>query len=125
MGLFSFGKNKKPQNDIKWVKLTETQQLDELKKESHEKPIVILKHSTRCSISSMALSRLENYWEISADEATPVYLDLITYRDISNKIAADFNVTHQSPQVLIIKNGNCTYNASHSQIDAETIKEQL
>ena len=125
MGLFSFGKNKSPKNEVNWVVLKEEQQLEDLKKESFEKPVVILKHSTRCSISSMALNRLENYWDVPGETATAVYLDLIVYRNISNKIAADFGITHQSPQILIIKNGACVYNISHNQIDAEAIKAQL
>lgn len=125
MGLFSFGKNKTPKNTINWVVLKEVQQLEDLKKESFNKPVVILKHSTRCSISSMALSRLENYWDLSNEQAVPVYLDLIVYRNISNQIAEDFGVMHQSPQILVIKDGRCSYNASHNQIDSELINAQL
>ncbi len=125
MGLFSFGKKKEDQADINWVILKEEEQLIELVKESHEKPVILLKHSTRCSISSMALSRLQNYWDIAEETATPVYLDLIAYRSISNKIESTFGVMHQSPQILIIKNGKCTYNTSHNQISVDAIKSNL
>lgn len=125
MGLFSFNKNKKPQQTINWFILKDVQQLEELKKESHQKPVVFFKHSTRCSISSMALNRLESNWQPNTDHVLPVYLDLIAYRNISNQLAEDFEVIHQSPQVLVVKNGKCVYNASHNQIDVELIKAQL
>jgi bacillithiol system protein YtxJ len=73
----------------------------------------------------MAINRLESQWDIDEDALQPVYLDLIAYRDISNKIASDLDVTHQSPQVLIVKDGKCTYQASHSQIDVEDIKQNI
>lgn len=125
MGLFSFGKKKDQQPAIDWTVLKEEGQLDELKEQSFEKPVVLFKHSIRCSISSMAIHRLENYWDIDSEEATPVYLDLINYRAISNKIESDFGVRHQSPQILIIKEGKCVYHTSHNEIDVEGIKENL
>ncbi|MBL4662003.1 MAG: bacillithiol system redox-active protein YtxJ, partial [Flavobacteriaceae bacterium] len=72
-----------------------------------------------------AMNRLENYWDIDEAAIQPVYLDLIAYRDLSNKIATDLGVMHQSPQILIVKDGKCTYQASHSQIDVEDIKQNI
>ena len=66
-----------------------------------------------------------DYWDIDEEVLQPVYLDLINYRELSNKIAADLDVMHQSPQVLIVKNGKCTYQASHNQIDVAAIKQNL
>lgn len=126
MGLFGFGKKGEATPTINWVKLRTESELTELvNKESFEKPVVLFKHSTRCSISTMALSRLENYWDIEEGSVIPVYLDLIEYRSVSNKIAADLDVRHQSPQVLIVKNGACVYHASHSEILAEEIKRNI
>lgn len=126
MGFFGFGSKEKKSSAVNWVKLEESSELDKLiAKESHEKPVVLFKHSIRCSISSMAINRLESDWDISDEDAIPVYLDLINFREISNKIAQDLNVMHQSPQILIVKNGVCVYHASHSQIDVEGIKENL
>ncbi|MFT5821562.1 MAG: bacillithiol system protein YtxJ [Crocinitomix sp.] len=128
MGFFGFGSKKRSEDNVsvKWLRLNGSEELDQLiQKESFEKPVMLFKHSTRCSISSMALNRLENYWDIDEDTLQPVYLDLIAYRDLSNKIAADLGVAHQSPQLLIVKNGKCTYQASHSQIDVEAIKQNI
>lgn len=84
------------------------------------KAVLIFKHSTRCSISSTAKFRLESFWE--NDEKFPTYyLDLIKFRELSNKIANDFNVRHESPQVLVIKNGKCIFNASHLSISVKEI----
>lgn len=97
-----------------------------IKQESEKKPVLIFKHSTRCSISSMAIDRLARYWkkeEINSHD--PYYLDLIAFRDISNQIEAMFKVPHQSPQVLIIKDGICVYDNSHMGIDYNEIKNKL
>lgn len=86
--------------------------------------VVIFKHSTRCSISAMAKSRLDTSWDF--DEELPrFYLDLISYREISNIIAERFDVQHESPQILIIKNGVCVYNASHMSISVNSLHAEL
>jgi bacillithiol system protein YtxJ len=82
---------------------------------------LIFKHSTRCSISDMALKRFEREWSPNSNIKL-LYLDLIRFREISNKIAEDTNVTHQSPQVIVFKNGVILYHASHNQIDATEIQ---
>ena len=108
---------------MNWNQLTTEQQIDELIQLSKEKPLVIFKHSTRCSISTTALSRLERAW---ASEQTPAfYLDLIAYRPISGMIAEKFDVEHQSPQILVIDNGKCTYSATHWDISMEDLKPYL
>lgn len=126
MGFFGFGKKERLASRLNWVKLEDMANLDQLiQTESFEKPVVLFKHSTRCSISSMALNRLEMDWDIDPEQAVPVYLDLIAFRAISDKIAIDLSVRHQSPQVLLVKNGQCVYAASHSEIDVEDIKQNL
>lgn len=107
---------------MNWIELTDEGQLNNVKTLSNTKPQLIFKHSTRCSISSMAKSRLER-------GAVPqgidfYYLDLIKHRNISQKIAAEFDVHHESPQILLIKNGECVYDESHSGISMEDIIEQ-
>ncbi len=86
--------------------------------------VAIFKHSTRCSISSMAKSRLDSLWDFN-ENLPRFYLDLINFRGISNTIAERFNVQHQSPQILIIKNGNCVYNASHMSISVKSLHSEL
>ncbi|MGE0561024.1 MAG: bacillithiol system redox-active protein YtxJ [Flavobacteriales bacterium] len=84
------------------------------------KAVLIFKHSTRCSISSTAKFRLESKWE-NSPEIPAYYLDLIKYRDISNQIASDFLIHHESPQVIVLKNGKCVYHASHLSISVNDI----
>lgn len=87
-------------------------------------PIVIFKHSPRCSISNMAKARFERHWP--TDLKTPVYLvDVILQRPLSNAIASKFNIEHQSPQVLVIKNNKCIYTESHNGISAEEVINTL
>jgi bacillithiol system protein YtxJ len=107
---------------MNWKALTEEAQLEQIKEESKQQPVVIFKHSTRCSISSMAKSRLDR--ETPVENVTFYYLDLIKYRAISNKVAEEFKVHHESPQILIIKNGECTYDESHNGISMDDIAQQ-
>lgn len=109
---------------MNWNQLIENSTLVKIKEESADKPVLIFKHSTRCSISSMALNRLERSWQdADMENITPYYLDLISYRDISNQIAAEFDVPHQSPQVIVIKDGKAIYDNSHMGINYEDLKE--
>ena len=111
---------------MRWRKLENPETLLTIKEESEEKPVLIFKHSTRCSISSMAIDRLARSWnDAEVDNQQPYYLDLIAYRNISNQIEEMFQVPHQSPQVLIIKNGRCVYENSHMGINYNDIKNQL
>ena len=104
---------------MNWKPLTDEAGLEEIKKRSAEKPQVIFKHSTRCSISSMAKNRLER--SAVVDTVDFNYLDLIRHRDISQRIAEDFHVEHESPQILLIKNGECVYDESHTGISMDEI----
>ena len=105
---------------IDWKELTDIGQLNEISTISNEKPVAIFKHSTRCSVSRMALKQFENEFN-SSDKVTPYFLDLIAHRDISNEIASRFGVHHQSPQLILIKEGKAIYHVSHSDIDAEEL----
>jgi bacillithiol system protein YtxJ len=102
---------------MNWNKLTEISQLEDIKAESYNYPVLLLKHSTTCSISATSLNRLERNWkQEKVGDLKPYYLDLLRYRPISNEIASMFKVEHQSPQVLVIQNGECVYDASHFEI---------
>ena len=107
---------------MNWIALDSEEKIDEIKQNSRQSPQVIFKHSTRCSISSMAKSRLER--ATPPEGITFYYLDLIAHRNVSNKVAEVFDVSHESPQVLIIKNGSCVYDESHSGIDMDEIAGQ-
>jgi bacillithiol system protein YtxJ len=107
---------------MNWIELTDESQLNTIVEQSKVQPVVIFKHSTRCSISVMAKNRLDK--ETPAEDLPFYYLDLLRYRPISNKIAEDFKVHHESPQVLVIKNGECIYDESHNGIIMQDIVEQ-
>ena len=107
---------------MNWIILNDHNQLQQLVEASHQKPQVIFKHSTRCSISIMAKNRLERV--AFPDQIQFHYLDLLQYREISNNIAEQFGVYHQSPQVLLIKNGECIFEETHSAISMDEIVEQ-
>lgn len=106
---------------MNWIQITSMAQLDEIKAKSKTKPQLVFKHSFRCSISSMTKNRLERSQQ--PDNIDFYFLDLINYRSISNKISEDFNVWHESPQVLLIKNGECVFDESHTAIRMEDIVE--
>lgn len=121
MGLFS---SKTKNVDLTWNKLTDINQLNELFAEENNTPVLIFKHSTRCSISSMALNKFESQW----DENTPCdiyYLDLLNHRDISNAIAEKSGVEHQSPQAILIVKGKVLYHQSHNGISVPVIEQHL
>jgi bacillithiol system protein YtxJ len=108
---------------MKWITLVDEKQLDEIIIDSKTVPQVIFKHSTRCSVSSMAKNRLDKN---DAPGGTNFYfLDLIKYRNLSNKVSDYFGVRHQSPQVLVIINGECVYNESHSGITFDEIEAAI
>lgn len=113
---------------MNWLLLTNEKQLTDFHQQSFDsslKGLLLFKHSTRCSISDIAIDRLERTWNIPS-EILPVYfLDLIAYRALSNKIASDYAVIHESPQVLIIKNGKCIYTTSHSNISFAGIQSAI
>lgn len=100
-----------------WIQLTSAQQLNDIK----QKPgySLIFKHSTRCSISMMAKRRFELDWEDLPKEMPLYFLDLIQYRDVSNQVAEVFQIHHESPQLLLIKDGECILDQSHGEISIE------
>ncbi len=102
-----------------WIPLLNELQLEEIKQNSTSKPQLIFKHSSRCSLSSMARNRLDKK---EVPQGIDFYfLDIINHRSISNKVAQDFGVPHESPQVLLIKKGECVYEESHSGIHMDEI----
>ena len=107
---------------MNWIPFTNETQLSEIKDKSNGKPQLVFKHSIRCSISSMTKSRLERSRQ--PDNIDFYYLDLINYRSLSNKLAEEFNVLHESPQILLIKGGKCVYDESHTAIRMEDIVQQ-
>lgn len=107
---------------VDWRMLTNVDDLNQVVTESAGKPVLIFKHSTRCSISRMVLKQFENEFDLQ-DKITPYFLDLLNHRDVSNEIATKFDVYHQSPQLIVIQDGKSIYDASHDSIDAQSLKK--
>ncbi len=111
---------------MNWNKLIQASQIEEIKNLSEEMPVLIFKHSTRCSISSMSLDRVRRNWKVGDDEKVSVYfLDLIADRDISDLVAREFGVPHESPQVILIKNRTAIYDNSHYGISYPEIMSMI
>lgn len=108
---------------MKWTPLQSMEQLNEIVTNSGTSTTLLFKHSTRCSISTVALERLNK--SSLSDRVTAYLLDLLSYREISNAIATRLQVPHESPQVLLIKNGECFYDESHLSITVEDIETTL
>lgn len=108
---------------MEWIPLTSEAQLPDLISRSKTRAQVIFKHSTRCSISSVAMQRLKR--GMLPPDLDFYYLDLISYRALSNKVADQFGVPHESPQILTIRNGACVYDESHLSISVDDIIESV
>ncbi|KQX15447.1 bacillithiol system redox-active protein YtxJ [Flavobacterium sp. Root420] len=111
-------------SNVNWIPLTNLAQLNDIENISNVKPIVIFKHSTRCSISRFALKQFEREYDLE-ETVDAFFLDLIEHRDVSNEIASKFGVYHESPQLILIKNGKAVYDVSHSDINADALKSKI
>lgn len=131
MGFFDLFGKKNSNNatesvsSVPWEVLNSVEQLEELEKESHITPVVIFKHSTRCGISRLALRSFEKGYEIPEEKLKVYYLDLLAHRDVSDEIAMRFQVIHQSPQIIVIRNGQTIHHASHYSIEASDLAALL
>ena len=112
--------NTKP---IIWKALTQIEQLEQIVEDSKHKPIAIFKHSTRCGTSRIVLKQFEKSFNLDTDSMDLYFLDLLTYREISNEVARKFEMLHQSPQLLIIKNGKVVASASHYEVNGLSLEQ--
>jgi bacillithiol system protein YtxJ len=109
---------------MKWHQLDSLSQLEQIDKESENQNILLFKHSTRCGISNTALNRIERNWKEEHSEIIKPYdLDLLNHRDISNQVAAKYQVKHESPQAIVISKGRSIFSQTHSEIRLEEILE--
>jgi len=126
-GLFGSGEKqpKAPKPEIPWQHLRDVSQLNKIAKDSKTKPVAIYKHSTTCGISRMVLRQIESTYDIDASQMDIYYLDLKAYRTVSNEVAARFQVIHQSPQMILIKNGTAIYADSHGGVNIPALHQYL
>lgn len=103
---------------MNWIAITEPSHLNNIVSDSFEHLVFVFKHSTRCSISKVVLSRFERNFKLTYGK--PYLLDLLSFRDLSNQLAEYYGVIHESPQLLIIKEGRCVEHASHNAINTLT-----
>ncbi|MCL6217598.1 bacillithiol system redox-active protein YtxJ [Zunongwangia pacifica] len=131
MGIFDkmFGggeKESKSESKINWIPLVDLSQLEEAIQQSEQHLVGILKHSTRCGISKMVLRQFENSYDLPDDAPIDLYfLDLLSYREISNEIANRFKVRHESPQLILLQQKEVVHHSSHQDIDVKNLKEFL
>jgi len=107
---------------IPWELIDHPDQLNKLNDNSTS--AIIFKHSTRCIISKYVLQQFEQEWD-STFELRPYFIDILQNRSISNQIATNYGVQHESPQLLVIKNGHCVYHSSHEGIQVRELKNFL
>ena len=123
-----FGENKteekqNEQVEAKFFTLNNIKQFDEIDEISHTKPVVLFKHSTRCIISRTVLKQFDADFQFPEEKIDWYLLDLLNHRDLSNEIASRYNVIHQSPQIVVIRNGKAVFDESHDGINAEDLKQ--
>jgi len=105
-----------------WIEIKSVEELHQALAKSEKQPIALFKHSTRCSVSFMAKKTVEQSWDL---DIPAYYLDLIAHRDVSNAIAKKLSIPHQSPQMIVVKDGQAIYDASHGSIRVEDIATAL
>ncbi len=123
--IFKSDASEEKQPTIKWLPLTNLEQLNEIMNLSNSKPVLVFKHSTRCGISRMALKNFEKEFDIEQDKIAVYYLDLLQFREISNEIVVRSSIQHQSPQVIVFFNEKVIYHDSHYEISVEVIKKAI
>lgn len=124
--IFGSSENEKKEEfsiEPKFYTLTSMEELETIETISYEKPVVLFKHSTRCSISRFALKRFDAEYDFSEEQMNWYLLDLLNYRDLSNEIARRYNIEHQSPQIIVIRNGKAVFDTSHDAIGVYDLKQ--
>ena len=124
MAFSLFNRNKEESNDSPsmWTDLVSMEQWEDIVEQSDKSPQLVFKHSTRCGVSRMVLRQFESEWK---GTGKCYFLDLLNHRDISNRIAADMLVEHQSPQVIVVHEGKSIYDASHQGVSATKSAELM
>ena len=125
MGIFGAlfgGDNKEMKTDF-WNEIVSDEVIDDLLKRSHAEDVIIFKHSTRCFISKTVLKNVEQQVKTLQPKGSFYFLDLLKFRKLSNRIADELSIDHQSPQLILIRNGVAVFDASHQSIDLKTLPQ--
>ncbi|MCB9082223.1 MAG: bacillithiol system redox-active protein YtxJ [Lewinellaceae bacterium] len=109
--------------ELHWIALHSTEQVDTFLEQSHRQACMVFKHSSRCDLSAIAKYRLETDWDFSAEEMVPLLVDVVAYPALSRYLAEKLAVYHESPQVLLLKKGECTYEAAKLEINVPELRE--
>lgn len=121
MGLLNkiFGASGEPKEEkvLPWITLSDVSQLKTINDKSSTKTQVIFKHSTRCGISRMVMNQFVDAYDLTENDLDLYYLDLLNYREVSNEVGFKFQIMHESPQLLVVKNGVVVAHASHGAIN--------
>ena len=123
--LFGASERQEEERRLAWVQLVDAQQLDTVESASHERPQLIYKHSTTCGISSMVLGMFTRSFPLEQEEADLYFLDIHSFRPLSNEIVARFGVRHESPQLIILQDGKVVLHRSHGGIADLDLREYL
>ena len=116
---------KKADGDLPWIALVSLSQLEEIETKSANRVQVIFKHSTTCGISRMVMNMFKSSYNYSENQIDLYYLDLLSFREVSNGVAEKFKVMHQSPQLLVIRNGSVVAHDSHGSINEISLEKYL
>jgi bacillithiol system protein YtxJ len=101
---------------MNWINADSTEKLDEIKELSNSEKVLILKFSTGCGVNYAVRNLLEREWTDGEMRMKTYIVDVLASKELSGKIANDYAVEHESPQVLIIKNGKPVFTASHGRV---------
>ena len=123
--LFGGSKEVKEEKVLPWIPLNDMQQLNHIEEKSKTKTQVIFKHSTRCVISRMVINQFVDNYSLTEKDLDLYYLDLLDFRDVSNEVGYKFQVVHQSPQLLVIKNGLVVAHESHGALNGIDLNQFL
>ncbi len=110
---------------VNWIPLKALEQLEEIKEISKSEAVAIFKHSTRCGISRMVIKLFEKKFDEELKDFKVYYLDLLNYREVSDEVGYTFQVQHQSPQLLVIRDGISVAHASHYDITSIDLKQYM
>ncbi len=122
-----FGGSNTPKKEkiLPWISLKEISELDTILKKSKVKTQIIFKHSTRCGISKMVLNQFVDAYSLNENDLDLYYLDLLSFREVSNEVEIMFQVIHQSPQLIVLRNKTVVAHASHGAINQIVLQDYI